>query len=75
MVMSWLLNSLEPEIADSVICYSTASEIWQDLEKRFSQGNAREIASLKQGEMTISAYYTKMKSLWEELASYNTIPT
>ncbi|KAL5769733.1 hypothetical protein ACOSP7_013887 [Xanthoceras sorbifolium] len=25
--------------------------------------------------MTISADYTKMKSLWEELASYNTIPT
>ncbi|KAK3194456.1 hypothetical protein Dsin_025766 [Dipteronia sinensis] len=31
MVHSWIVNSLSPEISDSVIYYSTAHEVWKDL--------------------------------------------
>ncbi|WKA11562.1 hypothetical protein VitviT2T_029049 [Vitis vinifera] len=31
MVHSWIVNTLNPEIADSVIYYSTAHEVWEDL--------------------------------------------
>ncbi|RVX07423.1 hypothetical protein CK203_022506 [Vitis vinifera] len=30
-VHSWIVNTLNPEIADSVIYYSTAHEVWEDL--------------------------------------------
>jgi len=36
MVLSWIFNSLTPDIVDSVICYDTAHEVWKDLQNRFS---------------------------------------
>ncbi|RVW78241.1 hypothetical protein CK203_054698 [Vitis vinifera] len=46
--------------------------------ERFSQSNAprifeiqRDIACLRQEQLSVSAYYTKLKGLWDELASYN----
>ncbi|WKA05692.1 hypothetical protein VitviT2T_023641 [Vitis vinifera] len=53
-------------------------EVWEDLCERFSQSNAprifeiqRDIACLRQEQLSVSAYYTKLKGLWDELASYN----
>ncbi|CAL8992944.1 unnamed protein product, partial [Prunus brigantina] len=40
MVLSWILNSLEPDLANSVIYTDSAHEIWADLEERFAQTNA-----------------------------------
>jgi hypothetical protein len=78
MVHSWIVNTLNPEIADSVIYYSTAHEVWEDLRERFSQSNAprifeiqRDIVYLRQEQLSVSAYYTKLKGLWDELASYS----
>ena len=78
MIHSWIVNTLSPEISDSVIYYSAAHEVWEDLRERFSQSNAphifeiqRDIAYLRQEQFSVSAYYTKLKGLWDELASYN----
>ena len=78
MVHSWIVNTLNPEIVDNVIYYSTAYEVWEDLRERFSQSNAhrifeiqQDIACLRQEQLSVSAYYTKLKGLWDELASYN----
>ena len=79
MVHSWIVNALSPEISNSVIYYSTAHEVWEDLRERFSQSNAprifeiqRDIAYLRQEQLSVSTYYTKLKALWDELASYDT---
>ena len=76
-VHSRIVNTLNPEIADSLIYYSTAHEVWKDLRERFSQSNApcifeiqQDIAYLRQEQLFVSAYYTKLKGLWDELASY-----
>lgn len=78
MVISWILNSLTPDIADNVIFSTTTQEVWEDLKRRFSQSNApcifqleRDIACLAQDQMTVAAYYTALKKLWDELGSYN----
>ncbi|KAI9180399.1 hypothetical protein LWI28_004458 [Acer negundo] len=78
MVHSWIINTFSPEISDSVIYYSTANEVWEDLRERFSQSNAprifeiqRDIAYLRQEQLSVSAYYTKLKGLWDELSSYS----
>ena len=82
MVLSWLLNSVEADLADGVVYAETAHEIWNDFHDRFSLGNAprifqiqKSISSHAQGSMPISTYYTKLKALWDELASYKTQPT
>ncbi|KAF7152343.1 hypothetical protein RHSIM_Rhsim01G0110400 [Rhododendron simsii] len=74
MVLSWVLNSLNPELANSVLYVETPSEIWLDLEERFSQGDfshhyqiQRSISELKQNQDSIFTYYTKIKTLWDEL--------
>ena len=61
-----------------MIYYSTAHEVWEDLSERFSQSNAprifeiqRDIAYLKQEQLFVSSYYTRLKDLWDELASYD----
>jgi len=78
MILSWILNSITPELAESVIYSTTAQEVWEDLRDRFSQSNAprifqieRDIACISQAQMTVVAYYTKLKGLWDELESYN----
>ncbi|XP_073302898.1 uncharacterized protein [Primulina huaijiensis] len=78
MVLSWILNSIHPDIASSVIYWETAAEVWADLQERFSQGNDSRIYQIKQnivehrqGQQSISVYYTKLKSLWDELSSYH----
>ncbi|MCI35365.1 flavonol sulfotransferase-like protein, partial [Trifolium medium] len=55
MIMSWITNSVEPEIAQSVLWMDVASEMWQELKDRFYQGDVfrisniqDEISSLKQ---------------------------
>jgi hypothetical protein len=71
MIMSWLNNAVEPEISQSILWMDSAQEIWQDLKERFYQGDVfrisdlqEEIYTLKQGDNSISTYYTKMKKLW-----------
>ncbi|KAB5514812.1 hypothetical protein DKX38_028718 [Salix brachista] len=74
MVLSWILNSLNQEIASSVLYVETPSEIWLDLQERFTQGNfshhyqvQRSIVELQQNQNSIFTYYTKIKTLWDEL--------
>ncbi|KAI5345032.1 hypothetical protein L3X38_012909 [Prunus dulcis] len=76
MVFSWIVNTLDPEISYSVIYCTTAHEIWEDLRERFSQSNAPRIFQLQpetsyltQDQLSVATYYTKLKGLWDELAS------
>ncbi|PNX72331.1 flavonol sulfotransferase-like protein, partial [Trifolium pratense] len=82
MIMSWLNNAVESEISQSILWMDTASEIWHDLKERFYQGDVfrisdiqEEIYTLKQGDNSVSTYFTKMKKLWQELDNFRPIPT
>jgi hypothetical protein len=82
MVLSWLLNSVSKEIATSIIYIDDASDMWNDLQDRFSQHNGprvfqlqRSISSLSQENNSVSAYFTAMKGLWDELGNHQPIPT
>lgn len=76
MVKSWILNVVNQEIYDSILYYVDAAEMWNDLFLRFKVSNLprkyqleQSIASLKQGNLDLSTYYTKKKTLWEQLAN------
>lgn len=74
MVRSWLLNSISKEISGAFIFATTAKELWDELEEHFGESNGpliyqlqRQIASITQGNNSLSKYYTNLKQLWDEL--------
>ena len=76
MVKSWILNSVSPQIYRSILRLNDASDIWRDLHGRFHMTNlpctfnlTQEIQDLKQGSMSLSDYYTTLKTLWDNLES------
>lgn len=82
MILSWFTHSVEPDLAKGVVHAKTARQVWEDFKDQFSQKNApaiyqiqKSLASLTQGTMTVSTYFTKLKGLWDELDSYRPIPT
>lgn len=74
MVRSWLLNAISKEIAGAFVFATTARELWLELEEHFGESNGpliyqlqRQIASINQGDSSLSKYYTKLKQLWDQL--------
>ena len=62
------------QIAQSVIYIDNAKELWEDLQERYSKENyfrisdiLQEIYSIKQGERSISEFFTELKVFCEEL--------
>ena len=79
--MSWILNSISPSIAQSVIFLECAVDIWDDLRERFSQSDLLRIAELQdeiygmsQNNRIVSEFYTTLKTMWEELDNYRPFP-
>ncbi|XP_073219912.1 uncharacterized protein [Cicer arietinum] len=82
MVISWITRPLSPHISQSTICVDSASELWVDLHDRFTQGNhfrffdlLRDLHSIKQGEPSLSSYFTDLKILWDELEDLRPTPS
>ncbi|XP_074336065.1 uncharacterized protein LOC141673233 [Apium graveolens] len=81
MLISWLLGVLDLDIARSVLYFSTAREIWMNLEERYGQSSGTLLFSLQQSlhdlklsQDNISSFFTKIKMLWDQLDSVNPIP-
>lgn len=47
MVLTWLLNSLSKEIAESVIYSQTAAKLWDELEERYGQADGTKLFQLQ----------------------------
>ena len=80
MILAWLNRSLSSEIALSVMDLNKALDHWDELRQRFAQGSHTRLADLqeeiyvvKQGNLTITSYYTQLKGLWGELENFRLI--
>ncbi|XP_020972812.1 uncharacterized protein LOC107632493 [Arachis ipaensis] len=81
-LLSWINLSLSPEIAKSVMRISSAPNLWNDLKRRYSQGDVfqvgtlkEEFYALKQGDLTVTSYFAMLKAIWEELENLRAIPS
>lgn len=81
MVKGWLTTAMDKDIRNSVKYASTAREIWSDLLERFGKESAPRAYELKQiltrtqqNGATVSAYYTKLRGLWDEMQVVLSIP-
>ena len=51
MVISWILNSLSKDIADSVEYVSDAVELWKEIKDRYDQTNGAKLFKSKKISM------------------------
>ncbi|XP_020967516.1 uncharacterized protein LOC110266826 [Arachis ipaensis] len=80
-VVSWIHLSLSSDIAQSVMGNSIGKDLWQELKNQFYQGDVFKIAelqeklfSIKQGDLSVTHYFTKLKGIWEDLETFRSLP-
>ncbi|XP_021758519.1 uncharacterized protein LOC110723471 [Chenopodium quinoa] len=75
MLISWITNTIDPEVRSSLSKFREARLLWQHLKQRFAQTNGPRIQQLKSSiakceqtrSMYVSVYYSKLHALWQEL--------
>ena len=80
-LISWLIHSVSPSIAQSIIYLDYVVAVWNDLRERFSQSDLlriaelqEEIYALQQGSLTVTDFFTSLKASWEELDNFRPLP-
>lgn len=69
----WILNSVSKELMSGIVYATDATTVWADLKERFDKVDGsrgyqlhREICTISQGTSSISAYFTRLRVLWDE---------
>ena len=82
IVKGWITTAMEKEIRNSVKYAMTARQIWEDLQERFGKESAprayelkRTLTTIRQDNQSVSAYYTMMRGIWDEIDSVSPPPT
>lgn len=78
IVMSWLVSSMTPDIAENFLLYETVQEIWETARKLYSSkeniSTIFEIEStlheLRQGELNVIQYYNLLSRSWQQLDAF-----
>lgn len=79
MVMTWLVNSMDEDISSNYMCYSTAKELWDNVNQMYSDlGNQSQVYELtlklgeiRQEEDSVTKYFNSLKRLWLYLDLFN----
>ena len=66
---------MNEEIGSNYICYSTAKELWDNVNQMYSDlGNQSQVYELtlkldeiRQGEESVTKYFSSLKHLWHDL--------
>ncbi|XP_074296874.1 uncharacterized protein LOC141627531 [Silene latifolia] len=81
MLKAWLRNVIDEKLHPSITFTVTVAEIWEELKGRYAAGNAPRVHQLKsdlyeckQGRESVVEYYTRLKTIWDELANYSKVP-
>ncbi|KAF7840478.1 uncharacterized protein G2W53_002776 [Senna tora] len=74
MVKAWVRNSIERNLAETFMFCRTSRELWMQIEERYGVKSGpkfyqlqQELASLKQGNDTVTIFYNKIHKYWDEL--------
>ncbi|XP_015159919.1 uncharacterized protein [Solanum tuberosum] len=67
------MNTVLKELLSGIVYASDAAIVWEDLNERFDKVDRsriyqlhREICTIHQGNLIVSAYFTKLRLLWDE---------
>ncbi|KAJ8628341.1 hypothetical protein MRB53_021648 [Persea americana] len=81
MLISWITNTIAPEVKCNLAKYRDAKRLWDTLKSRYAVVNGPRIQQLKSSiakceqtqSMTVSVYFGKLSALWEELHNHEPI--
>ncbi|KAH6815736.1 hypothetical protein C2S51_020556 [Perilla frutescens var. frutescens] len=72
-IITWINNSVENSIDMQLAKYDTVKEVWDHLERLYTQSNfakqyqlEMDVRSLNQKEMSIQEFYSAMTNLWDQ---------
>lgn len=72
-IITWILNSIDPQMINNFRSFSTAQEMWNHLKRIYNQDNAAkrfqlelERANYKQGNLSVQKFYSGFLILWTE---------
>ena len=75
LLLSWILSSMNVDILSLVVSSKTSFELWKNLEKQFGSESMTMkvhlkmlLSNLRKGSLTMSEYFTKLKSVTDGLA-------
>lgn len=81
LVHSWIINSVSPQIAQSIVYKELASDAWKNLKSRFERVDRvrvvdlkYEIYQLKQESLSVTDFFSELSILIEELDNYRPRP-
>ncbi|KAF7807674.1 uncharacterized protein G2W53_039835 [Senna tora] len=74
MVKAWVRNSIEKNLAETFMFCRSSRQLWQEIEERYGVKSGpkfyqlqQELASLRQGNDSVTTYYNKIHRYWDEL--------
>ncbi|XP_062114577.1 uncharacterized protein LOC133825682 [Humulus lupulus] len=74
-IITWINNSVQQSIGIQLAKYETAKEVWEHLERLYTQSNFAkqyqleiDIRALQQNSMNVQEFYSAMSNLWDQLA-------
>lgn len=78
--MSWLLNSMQPQISRGFFFLRATKDIWDSAAQIYSQVKNfvrvyqlnQEIMLFHEGEKILGSYFSTLRSMWGELDHYET---
>ncbi|PWA55594.1 hypothetical protein CTI12_AA427070 [Artemisia annua] len=69
------------ELSEAFLYAQSAFELWKEVTERYGQSNGpliyqleRELSKITQGNLTIAAFFNKLKRCWDELQNLNGLP-
>ncbi|KAI3810564.1 hypothetical protein L1987_20183 [Smallanthus sonchifolius] len=74
IVISCILNTQSNDISESVLYVETARQLWTELTDRYGQSNGakyyqlqKSLSAISQENEDVATYFTKIKSIWDEV--------
>lgn len=83
MLVSWIMNTIAPEVKSTLSKYRDAKRLWDTLKSRFAVANGPRIQQLKSSiakceqtkSMSVASYFGKLTGLWDELHNHEPLIT
>ncbi|XP_074288123.1 uncharacterized protein LOC141613288 [Silene latifolia] len=80
MLRPWIQNVIDPKLHPGITFSQSIKDVWDELRERYSAGNTPRVHQLKselneckQGRDSGVEYYTRLKTIWDELGNYSKI--
>jgi uncharacterized membrane protein YgcG len=82
-IMTWLWNSLDPDVFNNVSYLESSKDIWDTLHLMYSSEENitrihelyQDMFSLQQGDRSIEEYFSLLQGMWDELNVYQPLST